>query len=247
MTRLDSISLSVLSRAFAVGLAASALLLALAMGLGWRQAERLQTDLETVAARTEAKTVWFATLQGALGYGGLIHEFQGLALSRDPARIERGRAHLARARAALAAYVAEGLSPSEEAFLADLNAVLLSYERALSHVEAALAGGASSAEIRRNMGVDDAPALAAITGLERELSRMRVGASAHVGEVVAQLNRIAKITFFGGAGLLLLATLAVFWFAERRLASPIAELVAKAERLSRGDLRAETGGGAARV
>ena len=242
--RLDTISLSALSRGFAIVLAVSAFLLAFAMGLGWRQVAQLQVDLETVAAQTEAKTVWFATLQRTLGYGGLIHQFEELVLRRDPALVEETQAHLDRARAAIGAYAAEGLSQREMALVEDLNSVLGNYEKSLATVTGLLADGASSAEIHRRTRVEDALALEAIEGLERELATMRARSSERVGEVVAQLHSIAKLTFFGGAGFLLLATIGVFWFAERRLSSPIADLVAKAERLSTGDLRPEREAGA---
>ena len=146
--RLDTISLSALSRGFAIVLAVSAFLLAFAMGLGWRQVAQLQVDLETVAAQTEAKTVWFATLQRTLGYGGLIHQFEELVLRRDPALVEETQAHLDRARAAIGAYAAEGLSQREMALVEDLNSVLGNYEKSLATVTGLLADGASSPSSR---------------------------------------------------------------------------------------------------
>jgi len=110
-------------------------------------------------------------LRQSMGYGGMIHNFKNYVLRKDPARVGIINAHLGGAQAALARYEAHDTNEGEKRALSDIRQTLNAYAGATDQAQKMVREGKSTAEIDKQIRVDDRAALNALDILDEEVSK----------------------------------------------------------------------------
>ena len=172
------------------------------------------------------KTILLGLARGALGYGGLIHDLKNFVLRGDPHRLVDAQRALLELRVVTTGYRSAGVTPEEEAALADLEAVLEQYRAAIATAELLAVQGAGPAELDAAITVDDGPAFDALRRLDRAVISGRNASVDAVNRHVVTLSSIA-VAGAVGAGLFFVILAAGFgWYVRRRLVMPISALAA---------------------
>ena len=178
-------------------------------------------------------------LRGALGYGGMIHQFKNFVLRKDRLRVVDIQSNLLRVVVALTAYRTLDLSATEKAALSELNRVLTEYADAVAVAERMASVGATSAEIDAAVMIDDRPALAALAVLNDEMQATHKTGEQMVGKSVSRAKDVVSLSTPVIAALLAILILSFFWFTRSRLLKPMAQLAKAMERLAEGDEETE--------
>lgn len=174
-------------------------------------------------------------LRGALGYGGLIHEFKNFVLRGETVRISMAGRKVDDAYRAIDTYIELGVNDRERRALEDLRGVVGRYAVALQTVSQLLGRDMSAKEIDLAVQVDDGLALAALDVLSEELSLARRSAASQVYGRVTSLNNIA-LTAALLLGLTQVVVILGFLFANRKwLVAPMEALSASMRALAGGD------------
>lgn len=116
---------------------------------------------------SQKKGTQLSKIRAALGYGGMIHNFKNYVLRREPALVELIEGNLREFRMALAEYRAAGVNEREKVALRDLSAIAALYRRQLDIAEEAASRGALAQDVDAIVRIDDQPALAALSTLEK--------------------------------------------------------------------------------
>lgn len=124
-------------------------------------------------------------LVSELGFGGMIHQFKDYVLRQNEAHANKMRASLEGANRAIADYRALGASEAERKALADIQAIVDSYEKKLATASALVKQGKSPQVIDREVRVDDAPALA---GMKRLISAIKAQNAKAEASLTRSLN-----------------------------------------------------------
>jgi signal transduction histidine kinase len=199
------------------------------MGMYWRQ-------FDTGAA---AKGQVLHDLRGAIGYGGMIHDFKNFVLRRDRPRIVKIQAKLREVTVAVSAYRVLGVNQAEERALAQVEATVSRYSGAVAIAEKMASAGATSREIDEAVKIDDVPALAALAVLDGELEAARNASANTVYAAVDRVEEFVSAAELAIGALLGLLIVSFLWFTRTRLIKPLAELGHTMEDLAGGDVAVE--------
>ena len=147
-----------------------ALIMAMSVGAGifWViNAKQLDIKFSDYEKTTERKTALLAFMQGAIGYGGLIHSVNNFVLRKDISQLINGHESVLELDVILRAYRQIGISPSEEQALSKIELVRSNYRQALVRAEILIRQGQPVEEIDRVIKVDDGPAILALKELKK--------------------------------------------------------------------------------
>jgi two-component system cell cycle sensor histidine kinase PleC len=164
---------------------------------------------------TSAKRMALHELRVVLGYGGMIHDFKNFVLRQDDERVAAFERNLSAARAALAAYQEAGVNAREAVAMLTVSQVIELYETNMGLARVMVAQGRAPHHIDEAVAVNDAPALRAMTVMDRELGAARAKVSSRLDGAVSRLT--SMLAWTAAAMYLLLPGLAVwfFWFSGR--------------------------------
>ncbi len=199
------------------------------------QAGEMGKTWETFDKGTAAKSDILSNLRGALGYGGMIHNFKNYVLRKDRPRLVTIEESLLDISGAIAGYLALGANQREKDALGTIEEVVGKYAGAVDVAKRLASEGATSHEIDKVVKIDDGPALDALAVLAAEVLAAREASAESVYRSVAVIER-----FVAGAnavigtliGLLIVSCL---WFTRSRLVRPLAELGGAMQALAAGD------------
>lgn len=197
------------------------------------------TDYNTGPA---VKAVHLRHLQGAIGYGGVVHDFKNYILRRDRPRLVRIQMKIRDVIVYATAYRSLGVSERESEALDQVERVIGEYYEMVVTAERMVAEGATAREIDDVIMIDDEAALAALSVLDEELARAREASSQSVGGSVAAAQTLVTWSSRIGATVLFLLTVCTLWFTRIHLARPFAELIDIVNRLAGGDVSVEITG-----
>jgi methyl-accepting chemotaxis protein len=182
-----------------------------------------------------SKSDTLGELRGALGYGGLIHEFKNFVLRGETVRISRVGRKVDDAYRAINTYIELGVNDRERRALDDLRVMVGHYAAALQTVSQLLGRDMSARDIDVALQIDDALALTALDILAEELSLARRSAASQVYVRVGSLSKFALIAALL-LGLTQLLVIAGFLFANRKwLVAPMEALSASMHALAGGN------------
>ncbi len=194
--------------------------------------ERYENDAAT-------KTAILNDLHGALGFGGMIHQFKNFVLRKDRLRLVDIQSNLLRIVVALTAYRTLDLGAAEQAALTKLNHVLTEYDDAVAVAERMASMGATSSQIDAAVKIDDEPALAALAALNQAMQATHITGEQMVDKSVSRATDVVSLSTAAIAALLAILILSFFWFTRSRLLKPMAQLAKAMERLAEGDEETE--------
>ena len=199
-------------------------------------ADAIRADRSNPDAATRADRL--GELRDAMGFGGFIHQFKNLVIRRELPRIEQVEAARDAVDETLAAYRSLALSNEERAALSDIEQVVDAYTEALDLVRAMVAEGRNVTEIDSAVRVDDGPAIAAFTVLQRADIDAGRRLTDHIGASLQDFEQTMTVMIAGMAGTSLVVILFVTWILRRRIVTPIDRLTRRMLRLAGGDTSA---------
>ena len=204
----------------------------------WQSADGVRTIGATWRAfdsGAAAKGDLLSHLRGALGYGGVIHEYKNFVLRRDRMGVVAVQRRLDEAAVTLSAYRAHPVNVAEQVALGDLQDTLDRYADAVATVERMASAGATPSEIDMVAPIDDSSALAALDVLHAELRKARHDSAQRVYGSVELVEGFASAAGIMTAVLSGIAILSLLWFTRTRLIAPLMHLGHRMEALADGD------------
>ncbi|MBL6934790.1 MAG: PAS domain S-box protein [Alphaproteobacteria bacterium] len=145
---------------------------------------RLQDEWDFYTEHAEKRGLLLSRIRGSMGYGGFIHDFKNYVLRQDEPRYKKVAADLTAVDRALHDYRDtfsdslhdhdHGLGEEESRALQALEEVVDQYRSKLAVARESVALGRTPNQTDPLVAVDDGPALAAITTLERLWNEARI-------------------------------------------------------------------------
>ena len=199
--------------------------------------KRVSQIWEDYNAGPAAKTMVLAELRDALGYGGVVHQFQTFILRKDFNRLPLIRSKIDQAVAAIERYRAFDVSEREVAALDGIESVLTTYRNSLGVVEAMVRDRVSSTGIHRALRLYEQPVIEGLAALDAELLQLHEASRATIGRSVeAVIGSLGTATAIISLSLVVLIA-GFFWFTRVRVAKPLATLERAMVDLADGQYR----------
>ncbi|MCW9015142.1 MAG: GGDEF domain-containing protein [Gammaproteobacteria bacterium] len=114
------------------------------------------------------------SLNGGLGYGGMIHNFKNYILRKDFNHYVKLERSLGAAQSIVKQYYALSTLPAEKIALNDIRAMLNNYQTALELIQTEISKGSTSREIDNLARIDDTLALRGLRVLHSEIIQEHV-------------------------------------------------------------------------
>ena len=184
-----------------------------------------------------AKGDLLSNLRGALGYGGLIHEFRSFVLRPERMDIVAIHRRLNEVAVALAAYRSLSVNVAEQVALTDLQDLVVQYTEAVATVERMASQGAMPREIDSAVRLDDGPTLEALAVLHDELRKARHESAQRVYASVELVHGSSSLAALLTALVSGVVILSLIWFTRARVIEPLMQLGRSMENLAKGDAK----------
>lgn len=130
------------------------------------------------------KSALLNDIRGAMGLGGVVHEFQNYIFQHDRVLLVNIARELRNATVALTAYSSLSNNPVEEMAIADISATLFQYQENMAKVEILLGENTDIPEIYSLVNIDNEKALQGLTALDNEIDILRTESTSHIYETV---------------------------------------------------------------
>lgn len=203
-----------------------------------RGLETLRYEVENTRDSTTAlsRARVSADLRGALGYGGMIHNYKNYLLRNNPAYKENAKLSLTAAYQAIEKYLNLNPTYAEELALSDINSTLNNYAKNLELITELINAGKSIQEIDQAVSVDDHLALRGLNTLDKAIHDQIDDNNIAFSKALSFLKSTSKIITLG----LFIFLLSVFffsaWLMQARVISPLLRLTKNMKKLSKSDL-----------
>ncbi len=186
------------------------------------------------------KSALLSDLRGAIGYGGLIHQFKNFILRQDRPRLEKIEARVESAYTAMAAYQKLGVSSQERAALKTIEDTVTLYAMNAKNAEKlAFQDLLSPMGVDKQIKISDGPALEALKILDVEISKALDASTDAIYQKVENVTRFTVISSITMAVAVPLFILALWLFVRgiiARLGCEPSQLQEVAEAIAEGDL-----------
>jgi PAS domain S-box-containing protein len=170
------------------------------------------TPPKMLTAQSKASSI--NALRGAIGYGGMIHEFKNYVLrgdgnnSRDkPSQI---KAQIENAHQALNHYSRFKLAPDETEAISQIKLMLNNYINALNAVTDLSNQGLSPKQIDRQVRINDLPTYAAFNTINRHLFSQNMADQKKGYDALSLVSVLAKYSFWITSGLIIFLLVIAF-------------------------------------
>ncbi|KAF0110729.1 MAG: putative Methyl-accepting chemotaxis protein [Rhodospirillaceae bacterium] len=205
------------------------------------------TTVSVVESVTTSRTSWtlfntafakqaaLSTLQGAAGYGGMIHNFKNYVLRQDAPRIKAIEQNMADVRAAIESLRATGVNGAEEAALTDIARVVAAYADRLPLVREMAGKGEDPRAIDKVIKVDDGPALKGIATITAEVAKTVRHSNDTLAATMDRMESLAGVVLVVVTIVLFVFALINLWWIGVRLIRPMTAMVETMGRLAGGN------------
>lgn len=189
-----------------------------------REVEKLSSSWANNEQSIVQKQAYLSVLRGAIGYGGMIHNFKNYLLRQDKRYLLDTHRSMLEIKIIISGYRLLGVSSEEDAALGDLENVVKEYGVAIALAELLLDSSFSILETDSQVYVDDGPAVRALLRLTDAVATLRqVKTNVDSGQIHSLANTINSVTI--GIGLLLIIMIvSLTWFLRFRLLKPLDKL-----------------------
>ena len=185
------------------------------------------------------KSALLNDLRGAIGLGGVVHQFQSFILRRDRTLLVNIARALREATVALTAYKALEINQDEAQALEKIEETLILYQQNVEIIEKLAAENTSPDIIDQTVQIDDKPALDGLASLDTQLRIMREQSASVVYdttkkvEVIVLVSSIVTLFLVIGFALFMALTLRKLL---RDLGDEPKRILSIVNRISEGDL-----------
>jgi methyl-accepting chemotaxis protein len=191
------------------------------------------SEFDTGPAR---KTAILSDLRGAIGFGGLIHEFKNAVLRREKENLKTAEKAARAALAAIANYRALGLTADETNALATVERTIQEFATQFPVAAELIDRGLAVGEIDNVVRIGDRSAVDALETLDVLLRSGREAAANQVFDAVRRAQLFTYVTLAIVAALIVLLIGLFLWFARSRVIQPIYTLMDFVNHVGAGDL-----------
>lgn len=151
----------------------------------------------------EGKNAAINSLRGAIGYGGMIHEFKNYVLRSGSDKPLRVKAHIEHALQALDAYTHFELAAEEKEALYQIELMFNNYADALNTVTDLTNQGLTPRQIDSQVSINDLPTYAAFNTIDHHLFRQHTSNRQTVSNTLDLVAALAKLSFWITTGLII--------------------------------------------
>jgi len=176
-----------------------------------------------------------STLQGAIGYGGMIHNFKNYVLRQDAPRIKAIEQNMADVRAAIDSLRATGLNGAEETALTDIARVVAAYADRLALAREMAERGEDPRAIDKVIKIDDSPALKGIATITDEVAKTVRHSNDTLAAGMDRMESLAGVVLVAVAIVLFIFALINLWWIGVWLIRPMTAMVETMGRLAGGN------------
>ncbi len=139
----------------------------------------------------------FNSIEKAMGYGQMIHQFKNYVLRKDAPRLAKVRVAVGKVHASIEQYREAAIAPAERAALRQIKKVVDKYALKLQDAQTMVDQGYSSRQIDRVVKVDDGPALEGLATLRKAVKEHRLEKSDEPSKIEL-LGDIHRAMGYGG-------------------------------------------------
>ena len=204
-----------------------------------RGIEEISSAWDQFASGPADKSSDLQKLTSAMGYGGMVHQFQLFVLRQDKSSQDAVLASIEEARAVIEDYRGVGVNEEEEQALQVIEAVIGEYEKNLGMVAGMAEKNMMPMMIDEMVKIDDAPAIAALVTLRENLDEQVVLKSGQIHASVSALERFLMLSSVMLVGLVVALLVFLVWFTAIRLGRPLTRLSSYMHDLAGGELDRE--------
>lgn len=176
-----------------------------------------------------------ADLRGAIGYGGMIHNYKNYLLRHDKNYKKATKLNLQLAYQAIETYRSLNLSYAEELALNDIEKTLRNYAKNLDYISQSIDEGLSIKEIDEHARIDDYTTLRGLNTLDKAIHNQINDNDIAFSEAINFVKNTAHLMTWG----LLIFLISIFifgaWLVQARVMSPLLNLTTKMKKLSQND------------
>lgn len=203
------------------------------------QTDGINEQWREYEAGTTRKSTLLNDIRGAIGLGGVVHQFQSFVVHNDRVLLVNIARELWNATVALTAYGSLETSNVEDESLKKFSATLLQYKDNMVIAEQLLAKNTPIREVFRSISIDEERALEGLKALDSEIKSIQGTSSRKLDETV---NTVDKTILISSAGtvFLILALAAFITITMRNLLRSLggepARIINIVKRIADGDL-----------
>ena len=209
---------------------------------GLQMLEEVESEEDVNRGIKDNKACIVSTLRSVIGYGGMIHNYKNYLLRREASLRTAVGEDISRARRALSKYEALGVNGIEKDAIKRIRDVLTAYENQTRNIAHFLQQGETPMAIDRMVYVEDAPALAALNDLDREIVAQSESGAVRLREALERVMMMETFSLFIAAIATLVLIAGCYWLIRVQIVRPINSLTENMTRLAREDLDIEIQG-----
>ena len=169
--------------------------------------KRVADNRTSEARRT--KTEILSEIRRSIGFGAMIHHFKNYVLRQEQERIEIVRKAARAAKAGIAAYRKQGITPAEAEALKPVEAVINAYEKNIGVAASLVREGKSPEQVDKVVKIDDNPALLGMKTLVAEIAAQNNRAQQKLTDSLSIISwlglMVMVMSFFGTIALITLS------------------------------------------
>ncbi|MCW9045103.1 MAG: methyl-accepting chemotaxis protein [Alphaproteobacteria bacterium] len=197
-------------------------------------------DQEVAIARgelgkLETKATLISDLRGALGYGGMIHQFKNLVIRKDEARIAKVEAKYKKVVEILNKYEKRLLTDEEKKAVADIKKVATNYHAKLKMIASLIKEKKTSQEIDKVIKISDKLAVAGLKTLTKEISDEEERRAASVDTQLATIQTMMQTSLVTSISVVSVLILLSIIMIRGRIIGPISRITGVMNKLAAGD------------
>ena len=231
---LNTFTIEKLGRGLVISLVLAALIIAATSLYLVREITNLNTSWAVHEKTIVQKQAYLNILRGAIGYGGMIHNFKNYLLRHEQRYLLLTHESMLEVRIVISGYRVLGVSGAEEDALDDLETVVDAYKAAVTRAEALININYPAAELDRQVEVDDTPAVRALLRLTNAVAALRQAKAKKVSKEISILADTINSSAIGVGFLLVSLILVLAWFLRNRLIHPLGKLLTAFDEISPG-------------
>jgi len=183
----------------------------------------------------KTKTSLLSDVRATLGFGGVIHQFKNYVLRQDTQRVDKIKAHIAKARQGLDDYRAMGVNETEDKALSDIASVIQAYQDNIQTIQQLIKQGKSVEDIDKTVKISDKQAIAGFKILRQQIAlqtqREQQTLTASLASTESMALAIILIAVVSSSILIILS----YSLVTRRIITPITRMTTMMESLAQGD------------
>ncbi|WP_135079978.1 methyl-accepting chemotaxis protein [Terasakiella sp. SH-1] len=199
--------------------------------------QRALSDVGLDANQTDSKSVLLSRIYSAMGYGGMIHNFQNFMLRFDIKHYNQMKASSKIVHDLLAKYEKLGVNDAEIKAIKDIKAILVYYKRGMAKAKRlAKRGFASPEDIYHVVKISDKRGVRGLNGLSYEIGQAIEARAQKLKNNIKQAEHLIGMMIIAVPISLLVIIALTYWVFGRQIVKPLLRLSQSTNTLAQGSV-----------